>query len=336
MCSWFMFHGQPGLNQSRPKTRLERLTSVNGCLVVFLGCFINPVTSNNRKEKNPKRLGDPMNLIPLCSWPQPFPHASITSAMPRAGLWVHLPLLALEQLPPRAWKLLELQFRGCWLMPVSPPTSVCHSHSNIASLLSRQETWAKGNTEDPCGSVSRSPVCVKFANNSPREDSRVFSLLWGLVWRFSWENWPLSPPPVWCPLSLRDFSSILHGVRRYFLPIRWICWNVPGRTAELVFFAWQELSQSGWPGVAHRCQGMSLEEEIWLLRGLCSQLKRGQRVIPLKNPQIYFFSWGLHFFPPFLRLACSLLCLVRGLGFEKGHLALWGPLWLSKLQGFKV
>lgn len=237
MCSWFIFHGQTGLNHSRPKTRLERLTSANGCLVVFLGYFVNPVTSSNRKEKNTKGLGDPVNLILLGWWLQPFPHASITSAVPRAALWVCFPLLALQQLPWRAWKLLELQFRGCWLMPVSPPTSACHSHSNIASLLSRQETRAEGNTEDPCGSVCRSPVCVKFANNSPREDSRAFSSLWGLVWKFSWENWPLSPPPMWCPVSLEDVQGILHSVRRYSPPIHWICWNVSGRTAELVFLA---------------------------------------------------------------------------------------------------
>lgn len=84
-------------------------------------------------------------------------------------------------------------------MPVSPPTGVRHSHSNIASLLSRQETRAEGNTEDPCGSVCRSPVYVKFANNSPHKDSRAFSLLWGLVWRLSWENGPLSSPPCDAP-----------------------------------------------------------------------------------------------------------------------------------------
>lgn len=70
-----MFHGQTGLNHSRPKRkRLERLTSANGCLVVFLQYFINPVTNNNRKEKNPKGLGDLANLVPLCGWLQPFPH----------------------------------------------------------------------------------------------------------------------------------------------------------------------------------------------------------------------------------------------------------------------
>lgn len=185
----------------------------------------------------PKVLGYPANLIPLCCWLQPFPHALITSAVPRAGLWAHFPLLALKQLSATDWKLLELQCRGCWLMPVSLPTSLHHSHSNIASLLSRKETWAEGNTEDPCGSVCQSPVCIKFANNSPHEDSRAFSLLWGLVCRLIWENWPLFPPPVWCPLSFGDFSGMLHGVRGYSLPICWICWNVSGRTAELVFFA---------------------------------------------------------------------------------------------------
>jgi len=99
---------------------------------------------------------------------------------------------------------------------------------------------------------------------------------------------------------------------------------------------WQELSQSRWPDIAHEHQGMSLEEEIWLLRGLPSQLKRGQGGVPLRNPQIYIFSWGLKFFAPFLKLAHSLLYPVRHLGFEKGCLALWQPLWLSRLQEFKV
>lgn len=104
----------------------------------------------------------------------------------------------------------------------------------IAPQQTRDAGWG-----EHWGPLWQSPVCVKFANNSPCEDSRAFSLRWGFVWRFSWENRPLSPPPVWCPLSLRDFSGILHSVRRYSLLIRWICWNVSGRTAELVFFAWR-------------------------------------------------------------------------------------------------
>lgn len=105
----------------------------------------------------------------------------------------------------------------------------------IAPQQTRDTGWGKH--WGPLCSVCQSPVCVKFANNSPYEDSKAFSFLWGLVWRFSWKKWPLSPPPVWCSLSLGDSSGILHGVRRYSLPLRWIYWNVSGRTAELLFFA---------------------------------------------------------------------------------------------------
>ena len=158
----------------------------------FLECFINPVTSNNRKEKNPKGLGDPTSLLMSVAISPCLSHLCCAKGWPLSPLF-----------PPRsrAATAENLEAAGApvqrLLINASfPPTSARHSHSNIASLLSRQETQAEGNTENPCGSVCWNPVCVKFANNSLRKDSRVFSLLWGLVWRFSWENRPLSPPPV--------------------------------------------------------------------------------------------------------------------------------------------
>lgn len=101
--------------------------------MVFLGCFINSVTSNNRKKRIPKGLGEPLNLIPLGWLLQPFPPATITSAVPRAGLWVHFPLLTLEQLcrePGSGWSCSSEVIN---LMPISWPTSPRHSHSNISS-----------------------------------------------------------------------------------------------------------------------------------------------------------------------------------------------------------
>lgn len=183
------------------KKRLERLTSANGCLVVFLQYFINPVTSNNRKEKNPKGLRDLANLVPLCWWLQPFPHHFCC-----AKGW---PLSPLSPSHSQAALIESLEAAGAPVQRLLINASFfanMHASFTFKYCIAPQKRRdaGSGKTEDPCGSVCQGPVCVKFANNSLREDSRAFSLLWGLVWRFVWENWPLSPPRVWCPLRLGD------------------------------------------------------------------------------------------------------------------------------------
>lgn len=229
-----MFHGQTGLNHSRPKRkRLERLTSANGCLVVFLQYFINPVTNNNRKEKNPKGLGDLANLVPLCGWLQPFPHHLCC-----AKGW---PLSPLAPSHSQAVPIENLEAAGApvqrLLINVSLSANMHVSFTFkycIAARKTRDAGWGKHWV--PLWQCLPESCLCEVCQQQPCEDSRAFSFLWGLVHRFSWENWPLSPPPVWCPLSLGDSWGILHCVRRYYLPIQWICWNVSGRTAEAIFF----------------------------------------------------------------------------------------------------
>lgn len=108
-----------------------------------------------------------------------------------------------------------------WFMGLSWPTRACHSHSNVASLLSRQETrgkhWAPLWQCLPESCLCK--VCQQQTSWGPR---RGFPLQ-GLVLRLSWGNQPLSPVSLKCPWRLEDFSGFLHGVRRYSLPVCWIC-----------------------------------------------------------------------------------------------------------------
>lgn len=218
-----------------------------------------------------------------------------------------------------------------WLMPLSrPPFTFKY---RIAPQP--QETRAEGNTEDPCGSVCWSLVCAKFANNSPHEDYGGFFFVFflrGLVLRFSWGNQPLSPHPGRCPLRFAGFSGILHGVRRYSLPVCWICSNVPGRTAEIVFFAQRGmLCMAGGQTkqMARYGRAMSRHERGRrdLTKRILASIKKRTRGNTTQKPsKICFCSGGLHFFPPFLRLAFTRLCPDRRLGFEKECPDLWGPL----------
>ena len=198
-----MFHGQTGLNHLRPKTRLERLTSANGCLVVFPWYFIRPVTSNNRKKNNPKGLRScqPNSSLLVAAAISPcLDHLCCAKGSPSLLSPPHSPAAPMESLEAAGAPVQRRLINASYSANKCAPFTFKYC---IPPQQTRDMGW--GNDEDPCGSVCRSPVCVKFANNSPCEDSRAFSLLWGLVWRFSWENQPLCPLAVWCPLSLEDF-----------------------------------------------------------------------------------------------------------------------------------
>lgn len=271
-----------------------------------------------------------MNLIPLGWLLQPFPHALITSAVPRAGFWVHFPLLILEQ---HCRKPGSCRSSGSEVIN-APFSAAIHIQISHRSSASRDTGWGKhwGPLWQCLLESCLCKVCQQQPSWGLRRDFFFVFFLRGLVLRFSWGNQPLSPHPGRCPLRFAGFSGILHGVRRYSLPVCWICSNVPGRTAEIVFFAQRGmLCMAGGQTkqMARYGRAMSRHERGRrdLTKRILASIKKRTRGNTTQKPsKICFCSGGLHFFPPFLRLAFTRLCPDRRLGFEKECPDLWGPL----------
>lgn len=117
-------------------------------------------------------------------------------------------------------------------MPASQLRSARHSHPNIASLLCRQGTGAGGNSEDPCGGICLCPICVKFANSSPCEDSRAFFFALGISSEIQLGKLTSLPSP--CVMSLQtrrpleyfawckeEFSSSILDIYYFLLRVWW-------------------------------------------------------------------------------------------------------------------
>lgn len=168
-----------------------------------------------------------MNLIPLGWLLQPFPPPQ--SPLQCRGLASESTFPS----SPLSSSAESLQATGAaaqrWFMSVfsqqAPATHIQISHRSSAERHTRE-------TLRTLVAVSAGAL---FVQSLPTWGG--FSLR-GLVLRFSQGNQPLSPLAVRGRLRLADFSGILYGVRRYYLPEIWD--SLPNPMLDLLKCAWQD------------------------------------------------------------------------------------------------